>query len=114
MSTQLLKRMNHIVGLLPIGALFGLIAWGATIEIKDLDLWLHLAMGKYILQHFSIPDHDILSATIAGHPWINHEWLFQVLSYSVFSHWGPDGLLKMQMVVVVSSMLLLLSAKSIL
>ncbi len=108
LSTQLLKKINYIVGLLPIGALFGLIAWGATIEIKDLDLWLHLAMGKYILQHFSIPDHDILSCTIAGQPWINHEWLFQVLSYGIFSHWGPDGLLKMQMVVAASSMLLLL------
>jgi len=44
--------------------LFGLIALAANVEIKDVDLWLHLAVGKYIVTNFSIPKVDILSCTI--------------------------------------------------
>jgi len=96
------------MGLLPIGAIFGLIAYTTNIEIKDLDLWLHIAMGRFIMLHHYVPDIDIFSNSIAGTPWVNHEWLFQILVYNIFNVWGPDGLLRMQTVIVTVTMLLLL------
>jgi len=101
------KIINDYIGLLPLGALFGVVALVATMEIKDLDLWLHLGLGKFIMTHRYVPDVDILSCTIAGKPWVNHEWLFQILIYNIFERWGADGLLKMQAGVVVVTMLLL-------
>lgn len=99
MRDSFLKKAHFIAGLLPIGALFGLLVYVANIEIKDLDLWLHLAAGKYIVQHGYVPNVDFLSCSISGSPWINHEWLFQVILYNLFNTFGPDGLLKMQIVV---------------
>ena len=108
MSDKIWEKLSHYVGLLPIGALFGLVAFVANIEIKDLDLWLHIGMGRFILEHHYVPQVDVLSYSIAGSPWINHEWLFQVVVYSIFSHWGAIGLLKMQIVLVCTTMGVLL------
>src|SRR3989339_234188 len=99
MRDSLLKKAHFIAGLLPVGALFGLLVYVANIEIKDLDLWLHLATGKYIVQHGYVPNVDFLSCSIAGAPWVNHEWLFQDILYNLFNNFEPDGLLKMQIVV---------------
>jgi len=107
MSEQFWRKISFLSGLLPLGALFGLVAFVANVEIKDLDLWLHLGMGKLIWQTNLIPDVDILSCSIAGAPWVNHEWLFQILIYNIFNAWGPDGLLKMQIVVVCLTMAIL-------
>lgn len=108
MSDKTWEKLSHYIGLLPIGALFGLVAFVANVEIKDLDLWLHLGMGKFILTNQFIPKVDILSFSFAGTPWINHEWLFQVIVYSVYDLWGAVGLLKMQIVIVCITMVILL------
>lgn len=89
-------------------AIFGALVISANIEIKDLDLWLHIAMGKFITLHRFIPSVDILSCSIAGSPWVNHEWLFQVIVYNIFNIWGADGLILMQVIVVSLTMLILL------
>ncbi|RJX20320.1 MAG: hypothetical protein C4570_04090 [Ammonifex sp.] len=49
--------------------------------ISDPDTWWHLAAGKYMITNQAIPHHDIFSWTVAGEPWITHEWLSEVLFY---------------------------------
>ncbi len=108
MSDNFWKKVSYYVGILPIGALFGLAMFMSTIEIKDLDLWLHIATGRYIWLHHIIPTTDFLSCTVQGAPWVNHEWLFQVIVAKIFDHWGTDGLQNMQAVVVFFTLGLLL------
>ncbi len=108
MGDKIIRQLSYYVGLLPIGAIFGLAAFVAQIEIKDLDLWLHLGMGRFIMQNHYIPSQDVLSCTVAGTPWINHEWLFQVIVYNLYRIWGSDGLIMMQVVLVIFTMLILL------
>jgi tetratricopeptide (TPR) repeat protein len=108
LSLEFYKKLNWVFGVLAIGVLFALIAFAATIEIKDLDLWLHIQMGQFIVQNGYVPSVDVLSASFAGQPWINHEWLFQIIVYLVKSHWGLDGLIYMQSAVVVLSFLIFL------
>jgi len=100
MSDWLLKKINWFAGCLAIAFVFGLITFVSNIEIKDVDLWLHLAVGKYITQSFSIPRVDILSCTIANSPWINHEWLFQTIVYSVYHAAGINGLVNLKVYIV--------------
>jgi tetratricopeptide (TPR) repeat protein len=107
-SLDFYKRLNWIFGLLAIGVLFALIAFFPTIEIKDLDLWLHIKMGEFIVQNGYVPSVDVLSASFAGKPWINHEWLFQVIVYLVQRGWGMDGLLYMQAALVTLTFLIFL------
>ncbi len=102
------KKVSYIFALLPIAAIFGLTVYMANIEIKDLDLWLHLATGRFITLHNFIPKVDILSFTIAGHHWVNHEWFFQVVMYNVYNLFGVQGLHNMQVGVVLVTMLMLL------
>ena len=96
------------MGWLSIGVLFGLITFTSSLEIKDLDLWLHLRMGWWIVHHGFVPNFDVLSCTISGKPWVNHEWLFQVLVYLVQKNFGFDGLISMQSFVVALTFLVLL------
>ncbi len=108
MSEWFWKKLSFLSGWLAIIFLFAAIILTANIEIKDFDLWLHLATGKYILQHHEIPVHDIFSCTIAGRPWINHEWLFQVIVSAVYQWAGSDGLIGLQVMVIGITFVLLL------
>lgn len=108
MSENFWKKLQFITGLFPLAAIFGWITFAANAEIKDLDLWLHLAMGKFIAINHFVPDYDVLSATIQGAPWINHEWLFQVLIYKIHTAFGFPGLIQMQVVLVTATLLVLL------
>jgi len=109
MSVAFWRRLSIFAGLIAVAAIFGLMVFVANIEIKDLDLWLHIGMGRHIVQNdFLVPQVDILSHTIAGKPWINHEWLFQVIVYEVHTLWGAAGLIQMQIILVVLTTLILL------
>jgi len=108
MSNRFWQRLSNLTGLFAITGVFGLVIFVANLEIKDLDLWLHIGVGRYIVQHgFQVPAVDILSCTIAGQPWVNHEWLFQVIVYYIHTLFGPDGLITMQVVLVTFTMVIL-------
>lgn len=60
--------------------------------IPSADMWWHLSTGRYVIQNHAVPHADPFSATIAGTPWIAHEWLSGVtfyLMYSLLSSAGP-------------------------
>lgn len=60
--------------------------------IVDIDLWWGLKTGEHIAENLSIPRTDIFSYTLHGAPWIDHEWLSQILFYFTFSKFGWIGL----------------------
>jgi len=107
MSDEFYKRLSMIAGLFALAAIFILTIFMANLEIKDLDIWLHLGMGRTIVQTGVVPDQDVLSCTIAGRPWVNHEWLFQVLVFLIYQAGGADGLITMQVVIVAITMMVL-------
>ena len=84
MTDNFWRKADRIFGLLPLAAIFAILVVSANIEIKDLDLWLHLAMGRFITLHRFVPSVDVLSCSIAGSPWVNHEWLFQIIVYNIY------------------------------
>ena len=108
MSDLFWRRVSKAFGLLAIGVLFGILTVSSHVEMKDLDIWLHIGVGRFIVQNFYVPGVDILSHTVAGTLWVNHEWLFQVLVYILYQGWGVDGLIWMQVMVVFFTFLLLL------
>lgn len=73
-------------------ALLGLIiAIGAT-RIANFDIWWHLKTGSLIWEMKSIPSHDPFSYTASGAPWFNHEWLFELIAWFIYSKWGLAAL----------------------
>lgn len=60
--------------------------------ISDPDIWWHLRTGQLILQDHHVLHQDPYSFTRAGQPWVNHEWLFDVLVFVLYSKTGTAGL----------------------
>ena len=64
----------------------------------DPDLWGHVRFGGDILHHWLSPQ-DPYSFT-ADVPWVNHEWLAEVVMYLAYAAAGSPGLVLLKMVVV--------------
>src|SRR5271167_4840441 len=57
----------------------------------DGDTNWHVAAGRWILLHRTVPLTDPFSFTFAGKPWIAHEWLSEVLMALAFLAGGWSG-----------------------
>lgn len=62
-------------------------------ELKEYDVWYHLKTGEYILEHFSIPRHDIFSYTAFGARWVTHSWFAEVIFAFIYQFAGFSGLI---------------------
>lgn len=58
---------------------------------NDGDVSWHIATGRWILAHHSIPHTDPFSFTWAGKPWVPIEWLAEVLYASAYRLAGYGG-----------------------
>jgi len=73
-------------------------------EIADPDTWIHLATGRWMLEHHQFPIPDPFTwTTYLGKPVypdeyftrdynLKHEWLGQVVFYLIFAAGGPVGM----------------------
>jgi hypothetical protein len=84
----------------------GLFAMGA-LNTADPDLWWHLKTGQLIVESKSVPHTDPFSFTRAGQPWIAHEWLSEVLIYSLWRTAGCAGLIIFFAAVITAAFMLL-------
>ncbi|MCB1183814.1 tetratricopeptide repeat protein [bacterium] len=69
-------RLLAASALLAVVALGGLLAWHS---LTDLDVWFHLRAGTDLLAGGGFPLVNTYSFATPDHPWLNHEWLFQVV-----------------------------------
>ena len=60
--------------------------------VTDWDLWWHLRTGDWILAHGTVPRADSFSRAIAGKPWADYTWLFELLVDKLFLRFGLMGL----------------------
>lgn len=61
--------------------------------LRDGDTGWHLAAGRYIFEHLTIPGADPFSYTFHGRPWVAHEWLAEVFMHGIFAAMGWPGLM---------------------
>jgi len=62
----------------------------AARSVTDPDVWWHLRSGQLILENHKILHDDPYSFTKFGQPWLDHEWLSQVLIFGLYrsAGWG--------------------------
>jgi len=65
----------------------------------DPDLWGHLVFGQQMLHSRAIPKVDIYSWTANGQPWVNHEWVAEIILAVFYTAWGGPGILLLKIVV---------------
>lgn len=75
-------------------ALAGAVA--GVFPIFESDLFWHLATGRWMLEHGTIPRVDPFRFTSDGAAWIDHEWLFQIVVHGIERVAGLDGLIALR------------------
>ena len=73
----------------------------------DPDLWWHLRTGQWIVETGRVPHSDPFSFTRAGHAWVSHEWLSEVVLYELWKHGGAAALIVFSAIVTTAGFLLL-------
>jgi hypothetical protein len=59
----------------------------------DPDLWWHLRTGQLMLETHKFFHVDPYSFTKFGQPWVDHEWLSQIVIYGLYRFAGWGGLI---------------------
>lgn len=74
-----------------------MVAAGVFITIRDLlpdpDIFWHLRNAQYVASHLQLVSSDMYSFTVAGSPWVSHEWLSELLYYGAYCAFGWQGVL---------------------
>jgi len=66
-----------------------LVAFAGSLDVlDDPDLWWHLRLGRWILDHHAVPHNELFSYTAQGNPMTAHEWGSEVLFTLVQSAGG--------------------------
>jgi len=71
---------------------FLILALAAIAPLRNYDLFWHLATGRWIVEHRALPLHDPFALASARVPWINGEWLFELVAYALHAVVGLAGL----------------------
>jgi hypothetical protein len=74
-----------------------LVAFAATLAtarniLTDQDPYWHIAAGRWIIAHGAVPHQDVFSSSMAGAPWVPHEWLSEVIMAATYDQLGWAGL----------------------
>jgi len=72
--------------------IYSLIITHASAVLRDPDTFWHIIVGRWIIAHGTVPDHGIFSATMANAPWLDQEWLAEVLMAWGYDHFGFGAL----------------------
>ena len=97
---------HHFLENLP-GLLIGVVvlivlAVAASGTASDPDLWGHVRFGQDILAARAVAGHDPYSFT-SDRPWVNHEWLAEVLMAAAYGTAGSAGLIALKWALAMSA-----------
>lgn len=81
-------------------------------RFADPDLWGHLRFGQAVISAGHLVRTDPYSYTAFGHPWLNHEWLTEVIMGALYNFAGMFGLKLMKLACAAVIMIFLAAAES--
>jgi hypothetical protein len=64
--------------------------------IVDPDVWWHLRVGQWVVDHRALPDADPF--TQEARPWVAYSWLYEVLLYGLYAAFGLHGIIAYRVV----------------
>lgn len=86
------SRLLQISALTLLLAGVGAIAFQLKFCVLDVDIWWHLKLGDWIIDHLSLPHTGILSRTAANRPWVAYSWGYEVLLSRAYAWFGLLGI----------------------
>jgi len=85
-------RWLQLFALAALLVLVGAVALQLKFSVIDLDMWWHLKVGDWIVQHAAFPHNGILSRSAADHPWAAYSWGYEVLLSRFYAWFGLMGI----------------------
>ncbi len=70
----------------------GVIAFNLKFSVLDLDIWWHLKVGDWIVQHLAVPHNGLFTWTAADRPWVAYSWGYEVLLSRAYAWFGLVGI----------------------
>ena len=77
-------------------------AWMILQPVPDVDLWGHVLFGRDIVRDAALPVRDTYSFT-SDLPWMNHEWLSEVLMYAAYAASPGSGLAALRLLLLAAT-----------
>lgn len=102
-----MKKITKLLMPSTLDFLIGMVFILTLSKIADYDTWWHLKTGELILNKLAIPKVDPYSFTALGKGWTAHEWLSEVIFYSLYQGFGVNFLIYFKALVVAITFLLL-------
>jgi hypothetical protein len=69
-----------------------------AVQLKSWDVWWHLATGRWMVQHGTLPTTDPFTYTMQGEPWRLVNGLGALVLYGFHAALGPSGVVLAKMV----------------
>jgi hypothetical protein len=73
-------------------SLVGGISFYVKLCVIDNDIFWHLKVGDWIVEHLAVPHTGILSRTAANRPWVAYSWGYEVLMSFGYRWFGLMGI----------------------
>ncbi|MBN1423046.1 tetratricopeptide repeat protein [Candidatus Fermentibacteria bacterium] len=78
-------------------------ASAASLALRPMlnyDIWRNLTVGQWIVENGRVPHEEVFTFTERGRPWIDYEWLSELVFYGVHQIGGYAGLVAYEAVLV--------------
>lgn len=85
-------RWLRLLVLTTLLVVVGVISFRLKFSVIDLDVWWHLKVGDWIVQHAAFPHRGILSRSAANRPWAAYSWGYEVLLSRFYARFGLLGI----------------------
>lgn len=85
-------RWLRLLALAALLTFVGAVSFQLKFSVIDLDVWWHLKVGDWVIQHAAFPHHGILSRSAASRSWAAYSWGYEVLLSRFYSWFGLVGI----------------------
>ena len=92
MRRLLKQRALQVVALIALITGVGTVCFLTKYCVIDPDVWWHLKVGDWVLQHHAVPHNGIFSSSATNHPWVAYSWGYEVLLSLFYSAFGLMGI----------------------
>ena len=106
--SKIKARASILTTLALVGLLVLLCAAHGTARVRSDDAWMHLAIGRMIVDQGHLPERDVFLNSGEPAPWTIHSWLSEVLFYGVMEAGELPALLWLRALLVALTLLSLL------
>lgn len=85
-------RLLQLAALTLLLVTIGTLALQYKLCVLDPDIWWHLKVGDWILEHHAFPHTGILSRIAANRPWVAYSWGYEILISRAYAWFGLLGI----------------------